>query len=71
MASKKQARPAASHGDVQGYIENAGVVVEQPIVDTLETNYMPYAMLILPVKCAFMRPAGQKNGCKTQSDVLH
>ena len=47
MASKKQARPAASHGDVQGYIENAGVVVEQPIVDTLETNYMPYAMSVI------------------------
>ncbi|MBQ8670679.1 MAG: topoisomerase IV, partial [Oscillospiraceae bacterium] len=32
---------------IQGYIENAGVVVEQPIVDTLETNYMPYAMSVI------------------------
>ena len=29
------------------YIEGAGIVVEQPIVDTLVANYMPYAMSVI------------------------
>lgn len=28
-------------------IENPGLIVEQPIVDTLELNYMPYAMSVI------------------------
>ncbi|MDR2908702.1 MAG: topoisomerase IV [Oscillospiraceae bacterium] len=28
-------------------MENAGVVIEQPITDTLEKNYMPYAMSVI------------------------
>ena len=28
-------------------IENAGIVVEQPIVNTIEENYMPYAMSVI------------------------
>ena len=36
-APKKSAMPNAE-------IENSGVVVEQKITETLETNYMPYAM---------------------------
>ena len=28
-------------------IEGAGEVVEQPITDTLEKNYMPYAMSVI------------------------
>ena len=28
------------------YIEGAGEVVVQPITDTLEKNYMPYAMSV-------------------------
>ena len=28
-------------------IENAGVMVEQPITETLEENYMPYAMSVI------------------------
>ncbi len=28
-------------------IENAGVMVEQPITETLEKNYMPYAMSVI------------------------
>ena len=27
--------------------ENAGIVVDQPIVDVLEKNYMPYAMSVI------------------------
>ncbi|WRS27675.1 DNA topoisomerase (ATP-hydrolyzing) subunit A [Oscillospiraceae bacterium MB08-C2-2] len=34
--------------DVSGaFIENAGIVLEQPITDTLEKNYMPYAMSVI------------------------
>ena len=29
------------------WIKDAGVVVEQPIVDTLQVNYMPYAMSVI------------------------
>ena len=32
---------------VKGVIEGAGEVVEQPITDTLEKNYMPYAMSVI------------------------
>jgi DNA gyrase subunit A len=46
LAKKKSKQPAASKGpDV--YIENAGVVIEQPITDTLVGNYMPYAMSVI------------------------
>jgi len=45
---KKAKTPEKSQKtNIQGYIENAGVVVEQPIVETLETNYMPYAMSVI------------------------
>ncbi len=39
-APKKSAMPNAE-------IENSGVVVEQKITETLETNYMPYAMSVI------------------------
>lgn len=46
MAKKKTERtvvqPAAS-----GIIRGAGEIVEQKIVDTLESNYMPYAMSVI------------------------
>ena len=29
------------------YIENAGIVINQPITETLEKNYMPYAMSVI------------------------
>ncbi|MEG0854594.1 MAG: DNA topoisomerase (ATP-hydrolyzing) subunit A [Angelakisella sp.] len=32
---------------MSGHIENAGLVLEQPIVDTLRQNYMPYAMSVI------------------------
>lgn len=32
---------------VDAYIAGAGTVIEQPITETLETNYMPYAMSVI------------------------
>lgn len=29
------------------YIENAGIIINQPITETLEKNYMPYAMSVI------------------------
>jgi DNA gyrase subunit A len=37
---KQQKSPAA-------YIENAGIIVEKPVTDTIEENYMPYAMSVI------------------------
>ena len=47
MPKKKDgpARPART--TARGVIERAGEVVEQPIVETLEKNYMPYAMSVI------------------------
>ncbi|MDD2954986.1 MAG: DNA topoisomerase (ATP-hydrolyzing) subunit A [Oscillospiraceae bacterium] len=48
MAQKKKKEPkAAKLPNGAAEIENAGVVVEQKITDTLETNYMPYAMSVI------------------------
>ena len=33
--------------NTNAYIAGAGTVVEQQITDTLETNYMPYAMSVI------------------------
>lgn len=33
--------------NINAYIAGAGTVVEQPITETLETNYMPYAMSVI------------------------
>lgn len=47
MAKKKNsdnAKPAAGSNAV---IENAGVVLDQPITQTLTSNYMPYAMSVI------------------------
>ncbi len=33
--------------ETTAYIENAGIVIEQPIVETIEKNYMPYAMSVI------------------------
>ena len=45
--AKKAPKPARRSGDVKAYIENAGVVIDQTITDTLEKNYMPYAMSVI------------------------
>ncbi|MBC8545846.1 topoisomerase IV [Clostridiaceae bacterium NSJ-31] len=50
MPPKKKKEPAASHRPQLGEnvrIENAGVVLDQPITETIEKNYMPYAMSVI------------------------
>ncbi|WP_071427314.1 DNA gyrase/topoisomerase IV subunit A [Merdimmobilis hominis] len=42
---ERASAPAKMGPDV--YIENSGVVMDQAIVDTLEKNYMPYAMSVI------------------------
>lgn len=49
MASKKTKKemPVNRKANPNAVIENAGVMVEQQITDTLEKNYMPYAMSVI------------------------
>ncbi|MDQ5983232.1 MAG: DNA gyrase subunit A [Eubacteriales bacterium SKADARSKE-1] len=49
MAFNKKARTNESYDPsvMKGIIEGAGEVVEQKIVDTIEQNYMPYAMSVI------------------------
>ncbi len=44
---KKDQTPKRPTGNLAAEIENAGVVMEQPITQTLETNFMPYAMSVI------------------------
>ncbi len=43
---KEKAKPPVKK-ETTAYIENAGIVIEQPIVETIEKNYMPYAMSVI------------------------
>ncbi len=45
MAKKKM--PSEKKVNVNAQIEGAGIVLEQPITTTLETNYLPYAMSVI------------------------
>ncbi len=45
-SSKKQPKAAPSK-KIDAYIEGAGIVEQQNIVDTLRENYMPYAMSVI------------------------
>lgn len=49
MAKKKseQKKTKKTSSQIKAYIENAGVVLNQEITDTLESNYMPYAMSVI------------------------
>ena len=47
MARKKTEPKRSTAPKRNAEIENAGTVVEQVIVDTLEKNYMPYAMSVI------------------------
>ena len=47
MASKKQKTTPKRPSDSNAYIANAGVVIQQPITETLESNYMPYAISVI------------------------
>ena len=44
---KKKEIKASFKPDINAYIAGAGLTVEQPITETLETNYMPYAMSVI------------------------
>lgn len=45
--AKSKAKTQTKKTDTEAYIAGAGIVVEQPITQTLETNYMPYAMSVI------------------------
>lgn len=50
MAPRKRKDPTADEAGVlaeNAFIAGAGTVREQPITETLETNYMPYAMSVI------------------------
>ena len=44
---KKKTESKTTQPKMKGIIEGAGEVQEQPIVETLEENYMPYAMSVI------------------------
>ncbi|MBR3609998.1 MAG: topoisomerase IV [Oscillospiraceae bacterium] len=45
--AKKKIEKQQTKPEQKANFENAGVVVDQPIVDVLEKNYMPYAMSVI------------------------
>ena len=47
MARKKNTASSVHKNDPKAHIEHAGEVVDQKITDTLEKNYMPYAMSVI------------------------
>ena len=47
MARKKKQDEKKKIPEVNAYIEGAGQVVEERITETLEKNYMPYAMSVI------------------------
>ena len=47
MATKKPKKEPKKPVNSSAVIENAGVMIEQPIVTTLESNYRPYAMSVI------------------------
>ena len=48
MAGRKKKEPTRSVKKMpNAEIENSGVVIEQKITDTIESNYMPYAMSVI------------------------
>ena len=47
MARKKKQEEKKKLPEVNAYIEGAGQVVEERITETLEKNYMPYAMSVI------------------------
>ena len=44
---KKKTTGSTNRNPSNVKVENAGLVLEQPITETLETNYMPYAMSVI------------------------
>ncbi len=47
MAPRKKKEIKQVKPQINAYIAGAGLTVEQPITETLETNYMPYAMSVI------------------------
>lgn len=47
MARKKAEKNLTANNIPEANFENAGTIVDQHIVDVLETNYMPYAMSVI------------------------
>ena len=47
MPAKRPKKESPKPKNTSAVIENAGVMVEQPITETLEKNYMPYAMSVI------------------------
>ena len=47
MAAKRTQKEPKRAANPSAVIANAGVMLEQPIVDTLRENYMPYAMSVI------------------------
>ena len=47
MAAKRPKKEPKRQVNPSAVIENAGIMFEQPIVETLEKNYMPYAMSVI------------------------
>ena len=47
MAGKKKTETTKKHVDTGGVVGLKAEVLEQPITDTLEINYMPYAMSVI------------------------
>ncbi len=45
--SRKNDKNTNKEQQSKAYIEGAGIVAEKPITDTLEENYMPYAMSVI------------------------
>ena len=56
---KKDQRPVAGKLDENVHIKGAGTVQTEPIVDTLKSNYMPYAMSVI-LSCALPEIDGFK-----------
>lgn len=47
MKKNGKKEPKKNNSLPKAYIEGAGIVAEQPITNTLEENYMPYAMSVI------------------------
>lgn len=47
MAPRKKKTVHENKAELNAYIAGAGAMVEQPITETLEKNYMPYAMSVI------------------------
>lgn len=47
MARKKSENSASNKNQINATIEGGGIVIDQPITQTIEQNYMPYAMSVI------------------------